>query len=143
MNLTDLKPRQSKLKISTIKEELTLNPITLSDEAWLSEVYNPDELQKIFSEVNIKEISRIVFRLMNIEGKKIFKKQSVDFVTEDGEVLEQEIGGVELLRNACVGWEDKLALLNSLIDNMGISRPDVSGDEVEVGKKKVTKKKKK
>ena len=136
MNLADMKPKESKLKISTIKQELTLRPITLADEAWLDSEYGADEIQKIFTDVKIVEISRIVFRLLEIESKKLFKKQKVDFVTEDGDVKEVELGGVELLKRACVGWDDKMALIQALIDNLNISRPE----QKETSKKKRSRK---
>lgn len=135
MNLAELRPQKSTFKLSTIKQELVMNPITLSDEVWLSQQYSQERIQQIFNHVDLNEISRIVFRLLDIDSKKLFRKQKVEFVTEDGDVLEKELGGVDLLRNACVGADDKLALLNAIIDNLGLSRPEVDEED---SKKKTT-----
>lgn len=124
MNLVDMKPKQSKLKLKALKQELILNPITLADEAWLDEQYGAKVLSEIFTNVNIKEISRIVYRLLDADSKKLFKKQVVELVNEDGESEDIELGGVQLLMTMVIGWEEKLAMVNALLDNIGMSRPD-------------------
>jgi len=141
MNLMQMKPKESKLKLRALKKELTLRPINLADEAWIGETYGADEIMAIFEEVNLKEISRIVFRLIKDEDKLIFKSKIVTFITEDGEEIEQELGGVELLRNMVSGWEEKMGLVNALMENIGASRPEPR--EKSVKKKVITKTKKK
>lgn len=137
MKLNELKPTKTTLKISTIKKKLTVNPLTLNDEVWLSERYTEEELQQIFLEINIKEISRIVFRLLDNESKKAFKAQDVDIILEDGSVVTKNLGGVELLRNACVGWDDKLALIEALNVAIGNSRPKAVESKKKVMNKKM------
>lgn len=135
MNLLDMKPKESKLKLKSLKNDLTLRPVSLADEAWLDEQYGSKEITKIFNEVNIKEISKIVFRLLDNESKKIFKKQIVEMIDENGDSSEVELGGVELFRSMIIGWDEKVALLNALLENIGLSRP--AEKEIDVKKKAV------
>jgi hypothetical protein len=122
MKLTEMVPKESKLKLG--EKELTLRPINLSDEIWLEKEFGQDGIQEIFEKVKIEEISRIVFRLLVDDDKLFFKKQNVRAVSEDGEVSTIELGGVALLRAMVHGWDDKLALLNCLLENIGASRPE-------------------
>lgn len=139
MDLASMRPKEARFKLTTFEDkEFVMNPITMDDEAWLGETYGTEGVQQIFDELRMHEIARIVFRLLNVESKKVFKKQVVEFVTEDGEVTEVELGGVDLLRSSCVGWEDKLALVKALSENIGFSRPDIEENEGEAPKKKVT-----
>jgi hypothetical protein len=123
--LLELRPQESRLKLGSLKQELVLRPITLADEAWLDETYGSEEITKVFEEVNIKEISRIVFRLLRTDSKKLFKKQTVEIVDENGNCEDIELGGLDLLRTMIVGWPEKIALYNCLLDNIGISRPEL------------------
>lgn len=126
MNLLELKPKHSKLKLKAIKQELILNPVTLADEAWMEEQYGAKQIAEIFEQVNIKEISRIVFRLLDNDSKRVFKKQTVEVIDENGDSHDVELGGLDLLRASIIGWQEKIALLNALLDNIGISRPDIN-----------------
>lgn len=139
-----LKPKESTFRLKSAKDKVfTMNPITLADEVWLDETYGQEKIQKIFNDMNIKEISRIVFRLLKTEDKLFFKPQDVLFVNENGESEEIKLGGVELLRSMVIGNEEKLALMMALLENIGISRPvldELSKEEVK--KKKVSPRKK-
>jgi len=135
MNLTDLKPKESKLKLSSIDRELTLRPISLSDEVWLLETYGQEQLTQVLETIDIKEISRIVYRLIKEDDKLIFKSKDVVFITESGESIEKKLGGLELLRHMVFGWDDKLALYYALIDNIGVSRPTPEKNNNEKKKK--------
>lgn len=138
MKLTDMKPKQSKFKLKQVEKELTLRPISLDDEIWLKEIYGDDGIQEVFENVNIEEISRIAFRLLITEDKKLFKIREVTVVDENGEEGTFNIGGVKLLRTLIFGWEEKLVVLNALLENIGYSRPEV--EETPKKKAKIAKK---
>jgi len=142
MNLQDITPQESTFKLKVSGDRVfTMNPINLSDEIWLDNTFG-SEIGKIFESVNIKEISRIVFRLLKNEDKAFFKKQVVELVDENGEASEIELGGVALLQSMISGWDEKTRILEALLLNIGISRPDViesddqPGESVEDGEKK-------
>jgi len=142
MNLTEMVPRESKFKLASVKKEFTLRPINLEDEIWLKREYGDARIQEIFEQIEIEPISRIVYRLITPEDKSFFKKRTIEIVTEDGDSLEEEMGGLKLFRFMIHGWDEKLALINALIENIGLSRPEVKEVNKKKAKKKVTKKKK-
>lgn len=135
MDLRELRPQESSFKLRAAKRSFTLNPITLADEVWLDEQYGSEMIQEIFLSTNIKEISRIVYRLLKVEDKQFFKTRPVTFIDEEGNEAEIQLGGVELLRYMVSGNDEKLELINALIENIGLSRPDAEEDS----KKKATK----
>jgi hypothetical protein len=108
----------------SLKEELSFRQINLTDEAWLAETYSADEISNVFKSVNIKEISRIAFRLLSDNDRRLFKKQDVIVITEDGEETNETLGGLELFRKLIVGEDDKLAILIALTETINGSRPE-------------------
>jgi len=143
MKLTDMIPTESKFTLKKAKREFILNPINLSDEIWLKNEYGEDGIQEIFEKINIEEISRIVFRLMRVEDKEFFASKEVTIIDESGVKETMILGGVNLLRTYISGWGEKLAILNSLLENIGASRPELKELEEDAKKKvkKTTKKK--
>lgn len=136
MDLSQIRPKESTFKLRFAGEKVfTMNPISLGDEIWLEGTYG-DRIGEVFENVNTKEISRIVFRLLKVEDKSFFKKQKVDLVNEEGEESEIEIGGVALLQSLISGWEEKVVILNALLENIGLSRPEVDDSKEEIGDKK-------
>lgn len=141
MNLSDLKPRGSKFFLKSANRDFNVNPVSLSDEEWLSSEYSSEEIFRVFTDIDMDEICRIAFRLMDNESKLFFKMKEVTFATEDGEEITENIGGIKLLKAMVSGLEEKIAILQALNDTFGVSRPEVK--PVEPNKKKVKKKAKK
>lgn len=142
MDLVNIVPKESsfKLKIKNDKGEeydksFHMRSINLNDEIWLQKEYGT-AIGKVFEEVNTKEISRIVFRLMEDEDKLFFAKRDIITVDEDGNKQELTIGGLKLLRYMISGWEEKIAVLNALLENIGLSRPDEKDDSESDGEEK-------
>lgn len=137
MDLTKLIPKETRFKLrQSGDEEFVMRPINLQDEIWLSEEYPGEEIGKVFEEINIKEISRIVFRLLDSESKKFFKKREVEIVDEDGDSESMELGGVALLQSLVSGWDEKAMLMEKLLENIGVSRPKMDEKDKDVKKKK-------
>lgn len=138
MDLTKLIPKETSFKLRQVEDQVFhMRPINLQDEIWLAETYPGDEIEKIFTQMDIKEISRVVFRLLKPEDKKFFAKREVEIIDEDGESETVEIGGVVLLQSLISGWEEKGMILETLLENIGLSRPQIASIK---GEKKSTKK---
>jgi len=140
MELKDIIPKESKLKLKAFKDPLILKPITLRDEAWLAEEYGERGIIEVFENVNMLEISRIVFKLLRAEDKLKFKNREVTFILEDGSETTEDLGGVNLLMQCISGQKEKTAVFMALLENIGLSRPDIEEKEEPV-KKKTRKKK--
>jgi hypothetical protein len=140
MKLTELVPRESKFSLRLAKREFTMRPINLEDEIWLEETYGIDGILEIFNEMNIKEIARVVFRLIKPEDKTYFAKREVEFITEDGDKETLVLGGVALFKSLISGMQEKEDLIRALLVNIGMSRPDIEEEadklDGENGKKK-------
>lgn len=131
MDLSKIKPQKSTFTLTHAPGRIfTMNPINLGDEIWLDQVYG-DTIGDVFENLNIKEISRIVFRLLRPEDKAFFKKQTITLVNEEGEEGDVEMGGVAMLQSLISGWDEKIQILNALMKNIGLSRPEVSEDDKE------------
>lgn len=141
MNLSELKPKQSKFFLRSVNRDFDVNPISLLDEEWLCEQFTPEEIYDVFNNIDMHGICRIAFRLMTDESKRFFKTKQVTFATEDGEELTEDIGGVELFKAMVSGGDEKEAILLALNDTFGLSRPEVKA--ADTNKKKVKKKTKK
>jgi len=122
MDLPDLLPKPSRFHLRLVNRWFTTRPITLEDEIWISDTFG-DDIKDIFETVNMKEISRIAFNQLEIEDKKFFKKQEVEFVSEEGEETHKTIGGVELFNSLVSGIEEKNGIIQALLDTIGASRP--------------------
>jgi hypothetical protein len=123
MDLNSIKPKESNFYLRITNKTYTMRPITMADEQWLERTYGQKQMQDIFEKLNLIEIARIVYRLLVNEDKESFKKQTVRFVNEDGDEETEELGGYKLLISLVSGWEEKIALTNALLENMGFSRP--------------------
>jgi len=135
MVLQDLIPKSCSFKLKTLDERLTLNPITLADEIWLSEKYGVDCLTKIFTDVNFVEIVNIVYRLLSVDSKSKLQKQRVEFYDEEGNKSYHELGGVKLLYSMISGNKEKEEVMVSLLETIGFSKQIT--EEIESNKKKV------
>ena len=136
MDLKKIVPQESSFYLRLAERSFTMRPINLEDEIWLENEYPGSKVQDIFENLNMPEISRIVFRLIKNEDKEFFKKQSVKIVNEEGEEMEVDLGGVKLLTALISGWDEKATVINSLLANIGFSRPDLDKEEAGDDKEK-------
>lgn len=120
IRLEDVKPARTTFTLPTSGTTLTFRPFSLDDEYWMNQEYGSG-IEALFKECNFKEIFRIAFRM--IENKEVLKKRTVKFINEDGDEKEMEIGGIKLLHALSYGFEEKMLILTSLLNCIGISRP--------------------
>ncbi len=131
VELKDLKPMPTVLRLETVNKSYQLRAFTVRDEIWLRQAYG-DKINEVFSEENMdfEAICRIIFRL--IVDKSDFVKQTVEIIDEDGNSSTESLGGYHLLSEMILGINEKLAVLESLNHVMGVSRPVLE----EIAKKK-------
>lgn len=135
MNLADLRPKPSSFKLENHKQVFNLNPLNLSDEVWLDETFGAERVAEIFATLDIKEIVKIAYRVLTHESKSSLKAQEITIIDGEGNESTGELGGINLLMSMISGNKDKLAVINSLLEVIGASRP-------EADKKKAVKKRK-
>ena len=121
IDLKDLNPQGAEITLRKTGKTYRLRPVNLADEKWMGETFGSD-LEKIFRDINMVQIMRIVFHQMEHEDKADFRQQEVEFMNEEGVSLKKKIGGAELLFWMIEGMEEKLQIFQALMQTIGISR---------------------
>lgn len=111
-DLNDLKPVESTFKLSNGKE-YTLKKFSLAAQIWMHQRFGAEKVQQIFEKVSIPEICETVHFLM---------KDKSDFPT----FLD--------LAEAITTQADRLAIVQAIIETIGISQPMI--DKITAEEKK-------
>jgi hypothetical protein len=122
VKLEDLVPEGAEFKLKKTEKTYRLKPFSLSDELWMNKVFGND-IEKIFREVRMKEVCRIVFHQLEDEDKEDFLARDVTVINEQGEKLTQRLGGAELFSLFISGQTEKIKIFEALLQTIGISRP--------------------
>lgn len=131
-------PKQTKVKFDQLDRELTVNPINLSDDAWmLNEFGGKEGIVKVFEGGDIRSLMRIFYRLLNNEDKEYIAKVELTTFDEDGNKEEIKSSIDKLLY--LVGITQIEKIVKALVSARGASLPDEVINEDE--KKKVKLKK--
>lgn len=133
IRLEDIIPEGATFSLKKTGKTYRLNPVNLSDELWMSNTFG-EKLDDIFKNIRMKDICRIVFRLMVEEDKQDFKAIDVQFINEEGETLDKRMGGAELLFIQVSGYPEKIEIFQALLTTIGVSRP--MQEKLESGEKK-------
>jgi len=133
MELQDIRPKKSSFYLRLIGESCTLDPISLDHELNFMEKYGKDWINAIVSNDNINEIIWVVYQLLNTESKAFFIKRDITSYDDEGNEKIITIGGVALFKKMISGASESESIVNALVDNIGLSRPDPVKDD---GKKK-------
>ena len=131
-------PKETKVKFDQLDKEFTVNPINLSDDAWmLNEFGGKEGIVKVFEGGDIRSLMRIFYRLLNNEDKEYISSIQLSTIDEDGEKQEIKSSIDKLLY--LVGITQIEKIVKALVNARGASLPDelVESDE----KKKVKLKK--
>lgn len=104
LKLEDLAPKEAFFKLEALPDSvLTLKKFTLNDRIFLNQRWpDPAEVNKIFSELKLGEISEIAFRLL--KEKHLFKD-------------------LEAFRESIVTIADIQNLISATLETIGISEP--------------------
>lgn len=122
IKLEDIIPQGSSFTLKRTEKTYYLKPVSLADELWISQTFG-DQLQEIMSQVKMKEICRIVFRLLEDDSKQEFRAKDVELINEEGESMTVRLGGAELLMCLVSGYGEKIQIIEALMDTLGASRP--------------------
>lgn len=138
IRLQDLIPEAAEFSLRITGKTYRLRPFNLADEAWLHQTFG-EQIQKIFEEIRMQEIARIVFHQLEPESQREFAAQEVRIIDEaTGEEKVERIGGATLLYQVISGFDEKLAIFRALMQTIGVSRQLLDG-ELEQAEKKSSK----
>lgn len=132
IQLEDLIPQEARFTLASTGKTYRVKPFSLQDDMWLNRTYGAD-LEKILRDMRWVEIARIVFHQLHDEDRAEFAKQTVTIVNEQGERINETIGGVDLMFRMIHGYADKKAMYDALLEALGLSKPIqeklLSGDQ--------------
>lgn len=122
IRIEDIVPQGAKFKLRSTGRSYKINALSLADEIWINEEFGKG-LEDIFKQVKMKEICRIIFRLMDEGDKEEFAAQDVTIMNEQGEKITKRLGGSELLFLMISGFQEKIDIFQALLQTIGVSRP--------------------
>jgi len=103
LDLTDLKPTEATFVLSKFPEKpMTLKPFSLNAQIWVTERFGVPAIEGIFKDQRIGDISEIVFFLLKDKSPT---------------------PTLESFRESILTKQDKLAMMNALLETIGISQP--------------------
>ncbi len=81
MELAKVIPQKVSFTLEKLGKTLTMGMITLDIDEWMKENYPGEELHKVLSEPNVKEVLKIAVKLLDRDSKKLLSK--VEIIDED------------------------------------------------------------
>lgn len=103
LSIKDLKPKEATFKLDSYPGvTFTLKKFSLNAQLWMSEQFGDENVQGIFEQQKLKEISHLAF-----------------FLLKDKSVLPT----LEAFREAVTSHEDRAGMLMALLETIGISQP--------------------
>jgi hypothetical protein len=116
------------------EEKLTLffRLFNLEDESWLKRTYG-DKLDKVFSELQTAEISKIAFHQLELDSKRSLMSVKFLDMDEEGKDIEVAKTGPEKVAALTVGAKGITTLIDNLLKTRGLSLPLLEKIVQEVG----------
>jgi len=146
MNLNELSPRKTTFFMygtdrtgESTKIFFDLRPFVLADEIWIERNFgSPEEVQKIFVDMDSKKILKILFKQMTKESKE--RLMAIKILEEDdyGNEVKVELKGYEILSHLVRDSVCMTRLFSALMNCRGLSREIIADLVGEKKKKKGT-----
>lgn len=142
IDFEDIRPADITLTLSN-GNEYNLRKFNFDDDAWLRKMTGGKKLDELTTE----QACRIAFHQMYPESQAQFTPKSVKLINEDtGTEATHQVGGFRLFMLNCSGHMDRIAIIEAILANVGISKPlldkiiaDGNGVDAEALKKKMKK----
>lgn len=139
IRLEDMIPEEAQVVLypNGVEKLYTLKKVTLEDEAWMARVFGQEKLQKIFADVDMQNIAKIIFR--QLTDKSDFLPREEKTYSDEGDEIVVRVTGPELLMRSIVGKKHQLEVLQAMLKIIGASQPVLDESEkklVDSAKKK-------
>jgi len=122
MKLETLFPKETKLRFEELDRDFTVKPITLADDAWMSNEFGGQVgLKDIFLNSDVRAMVRIFYRLITNEDKDFVSTISLNTIDEDGVHTPIKSGVDKLMYFMNISNIEEL--IRALMDARGISMP--------------------
>lgn len=84
MELKEIIPPKISFRVERINKELTLNLMTVEDNLWIEENYPGDQISEVFTKLKVRDILRIIARMLDIESKRTLSRYEIIEIDEMG-----------------------------------------------------------
>lgn len=151
MDLSQYVAHKTEIRLERLGIDITINPFSLLDDAWMQNEFSEDRLKEIFEDLgnqeNINDLMRIVYHQLDNDSKLMLANDVKPFeIDEDGEKKELKMNGPDKLKYVISGPAELMQVLNGLAKAKGISEPLLEqlakAEESTEKKSKATRKKK-
>jgi len=134
MKLEEIKPMRSKFKLSSSNKEYSVRPFTLEDEIWAVNTLGAS-IDNVFvgGSINYDNFTRILYRI--ICDKSDFKRVTTMTYDDNGDEVEESIGGYKKFQTMVMNDDDKTSILKAFTEILKKSRPEI-GKALESDSKK-------
>ena len=123
LKMQDIRPKPSSFTLAYNNKTYRLRAVSLEDEIWMNQTFG-ERLNDVFKELQMEHICRIVFRLMESDCRPDFASTTVKIINETGDEVSETMGGYRLLMAMMTGGPDeKIHVINALMETIGLSRP--------------------
>jgi hypothetical protein len=112
LNIIDLVPKESKLRLERVPVDLTLRHWSLLVKEWAKKRFGgPENLQLIFAEQRIVEIAELCFFMLKDESKKHFEDAT-------------GTPSLDKFLDSIASVKDQIAIQKALLATIGIGEPE-------------------
>lgn len=124
------KLQREKVHLSRLGKDVFVNPISIADDEWMGEQWDPATLQAAFTDVNVDILFAIFWRILDDEGKRLIAKASI--VNWDGlrEVpVEPTDDPVQKLKQVVSGGKEIIEIMTAIYETRRKSNPEPAKNE--------------
>lgn len=140
VSLADLDPMPGEFFLKKTKKTYTIRPITIGDQKFLKHMFgDEDAIKAMFEGMDHEKLSKLVYFLMDQQGRKDFLSQEIEEINEEGIVATKTVSGPEALMNSIEYPSEFLEVFKALIKTIGISNAVIDKIEMQEVKKKAKK----
>lgn len=137
LKLEDLDPMPGQFVLKATGNTYTIRPITLGDQKYLKSMFgSEDAIKQMFEGLDPEKLTRLVYYLMDQEGRRDFLPQEKEMVDEEGNVSTVKMNGPETLMHSIQYPQEFTQVFQALLKTIGISNAMLDNIEVEEVKKK-------
>lgn len=122
VKLEELIPQPAQFTLENTGRLYTLRKVSLEDETWIAATFGA-KFANIMAGEDMRELMRLVFRLLTLEDQKTLIRQNVKVIDESGAEHDRPLGGVDLLMALVSGQAEKEAIVRAVWQTIGVSRP--------------------
>jgi hypothetical protein len=141
VTLDDLIPEHATFTLKSTGKIYIIRPVNLDDQVWVKKnIGDETMIEKAFSGLDPDVITKLVYRLMDQDGRTDFMARDCSEINGDGEQQSYRLTGPQALCKAIEWPQEFIEVFRALLKTIGISNPILDKLGMDIIKKKETNK---